>query len=320
MTRHPPRLTLGTRGSPLALAQTALVADGLRAAHPDLAEGDAVRVMPIRTSGDLHQDQALADIGGKGLFTRELDIALAEGRIDAAVHSMKDVPTVLPPGISIAAVLPRADVRDAFIGRAVRRLDDLPAGSLVGTASLRRQAQVLHRRPDLRVGILRGNVQTRLRKLADREVDATLLAVAGLDRLGRRDIAGSILDPEEVLPAVAQGAIGIACRIDDRATRDKVLALDDLAAHAEIICERAFLAVLDGSCRTPIAGLARVAADGRLAFRGCVFTADGAARWEASGTGPIGDAIEIGANAGRMILAQTGRPVVDIVPAGAPPS
>ena len=214
-----PRLRLGTRGSPLALAQANEVRARLAAVHPELSEQAAVEIVVITTTGDQVQDRTLAEIGGKGLFTKEIEEALLAGRIDAAVHSMKDVPTWLPEGLEISTILPREDPRDAIFSAGGQDLAGLPAGSVVGTASLRRQAQVLLARPDLKVVPLRGNVETRLRKLAEGQVDATLLAMAGLKRLGKAGEVSAVLAPEDMLPAVAQGAIGLEIRADDGAVR-----------------------------------------------------------------------------------------------------
>ena len=219
---------------------------------------NSIAILPIRTSGDMIQDRPLSDVGGKGLFTKEVEQALSDGAIDLAVHSSKDMPTVLPRGLVLAACLPREDVRDAFISRKAKTLAELPRGAVVGTASLRRQAMVKRLRPDIAAVAFRGNVETRLRKLDDGVVDATLLALAGLKRLGRADVATAILAVEEFLPAVGQGAIGIEARADDRRTHDLLAAINDEDTLAAIEAERAFLAVLDGSCRTPIAGHARV--------------------------------------------------------------
>lgn len=247
-------LKLGTRGSPLALAQAHMVAQALARVEPAL-EGDGIEIVVRKTTGDAVQDRLLAEIGGKGLFTKELEEGLADRSIDLAVHSMKDVATVLPDGMVIAAVLPRADPRDVLIGAV--SLAALPPEALVGTASLRRAAQVLAVRPDCRVVPLRGNVQTRLRKLAEGEVAVTLLALAGLQRLGLTSAATAVLEPEAMLPAAAQGAVGIETRADDGPVRELVAAIDDDLTHRCIRAERAMLAALDGSCRTPIAGFAR---------------------------------------------------------------
>ena len=234
-------LRIGTRGSPLALAQAHETRARLAAAHPDLAAADAMEIVVINTTGDMLLDRTLADAGGKGLFTKEIEEALLDGRIDLAVHSMKDVPTVLPPGLEIAALLPREDPRDAFFSRTGAGLDALPAGAVLGTAGLRRQAQILERRPDLKIVPLRGNVQTRLRKLAEGEVDAMLLALAGLRRLGLADKLTEVLEPEVMLPAVAQGAIGIEIRCDDAATKGLLAAIACAATERRVTAERAQL-------------------------------------------------------------------------------
>ena len=226
---------------------------------------DAVTLEPITTSGDRIRDKPLRDFGGKGLFTKEIDEALLAKRVDIAVHSMKDLPTELPPGITIAAVLRRGDVRDAFISAKGGSLAALPPGAVVGSSSLRRQAQVKRLRPDLQAIDFRGNVETRLKKLDQGVVDATLLAVAGLERLGLTRHVTSVLPTDEMLPAVAQGAIGVSCRSDDAKTRDLLQALNDDGTATAVACERAFLGELDGSCRTPIAGLAEIA-DGAFAL------------------------------------------------------
>jgi hydroxymethylbilane synthase len=293
-----PFLRIGTRGSPLALWQAHEVRARLAAAHGVAPEAIAIAV--IKTSGDIIQDRPLSEVGGKGLFTKEIEQALSEGRIDLAVHSAKDMPTVLPDGLMLAACLPREDVRDAFISRKATTLAGLPHGAVVGTASLRRQAMVKRLRPDLRVVPFRGNVETRLKKLDDGVVDATLLALAGLKRLGRTDAATSILDADVFLPAVGQGAIGIETRADDRRTRDLVDAIGDADTLTALTAERAFLAVLDGSCRTPIAGHARVA--GRtVAFRGLILRPDGSEALETSRSGAAAEAAALGAEAGREL-------------------
>jgi len=268
-------LRIGTRGSPMALYQAGLVRDRLRAAHPELAQPGALELAPIRTTGDRVQNRLLAEIGGKGLFTKEIEEALLAGEIDLAVHSMKDMPTVLPAGLTVACYLPREDVRDAFISTKAASLAQLPAGGVVGTSSLRRQAQVLRLRPDLRVVPLRGNVDTRLRKLTEGAADATLLACAGLVRLGLEDRITARVPAEEMLPAVAQGAIGIEIRVDGDATAHLLAPINHQPTALAVTVERAFLAKLDGSCRTPIAGLAELAAPDRLVFRGMILTPDG---------------------------------------------
>jgi hydroxymethylbilane synthase len=284
-------IRIGTRGSPLALAQARMVRDAL-AAH-----GAEAEIVTIRTSGDRIQDRPLSEAGGKGLFTKEIEEALLGGAIDLAVHSAKDMPTALPNGLMLAACLPREDVRDAFISRGSPGLRDLPHGAVVGTASLRRQAMVKRLRPDVSVVPLRGNVETRLRKLEAGEVDATLLALAGLKRLGLADKATALLDAEEFLPAVGQGAITIETRANDGATRALLAKIDHADTSVALACERAFLAVLDGSCRTPIAGHGVLDGDA-LSFRGMILRPDGSEAFETSRAGSRRDAVAIGADAG----------------------
>ena len=301
-----PLLTIGTRGSPLALAQTHEVRDRLAAAWPELAAPGAIRIEIIKTTGDLIQDRPLAEIGGKGLFTKELDEQMLDGRIDLAVHSMKDVPTVLPEGIALPCMLPREDVRDAFICLKAGTLAELPAGSVIGTASLRRGAQILHRRPDLKVVNFRGNVQTRLRKLEEGAVDATLLAMAGLRRLGLERHATSALETDEMLPAVAQGAIGITCRAADEAAHRFLVPLTDAATMVRVEAERAFLAVLDGSCRTPIAGLAELESEGGVVFRGLIVSPDGHTVHATRRVGPAAEAAAMARDAAGELAATAG--------------
>lgn len=295
-------LRIGTRGSPLALAQAEETRDRLMAAHGLPAEAFAITV--IRTTGDRVQDRPLSALGGKGLFTREIEAALAGGGIDVAVHSMKDMPTLLPEGLRIAALLPRADVRDAFVTLAGTALDALGPGSVVGTSSLRRAAQLRHRRPDLRVVEFRGNVQTRLGKLRDGVAAATFLAMAGLDRLGL-DVPRQPVDPSTMLPAVAQGAIGIEARDDDTATLALLAPIDDAATGLRIAAERAFLAGLDGSCQTPIAGLAELDGD-ELRLRGEILRPDGSVSLAHAVEGPASDAARIGAEAAAVLRGRAG--------------
>jgi hydroxymethylbilane synthase len=285
------RLRIGTRGSPLALAQARMVQAALA------GQGAEAAIEVIRTSGDRIQDRPLAEAGGKGLFTKEIEEALLAGSIDLAVHSAKDMPTVLPDGLMLAACLPREDVRDAFISRKAASLRDLPQGAVIGTASLRRQAMVKRLRPDVSTVVLRGNVETRLRKLEAGEVDATLLALAGLKRLGLADKATALLDVQDFLPAVGQGAITIEARIDDTRTREFLAKIDHADTSVALACERAFLAVLDGSCRTPIAGHAVLDGDA-LSFRGLILRPDGSEAFETSRTGHRRDAAALGADAG----------------------
>jgi hydroxymethylbilane synthase len=296
-------LLIGTRGSPLALWQAEHVRALLIDAHA--FEPDAVALSVITTSGDRIRDKPLRDFGGKGLFTKEIDEALLGGAVDLAVHSMKDLPTDLPPGIVIAAVLKRGDVRDAFISAKCESLAELPPGAVVGSSSLRRQAQVKRLRPDLQTIDLRGNVETRLKKLEQGMVDATLLALAGLERLSLTSHVTSVLPADEMLPAVAQGAIGISCRSDDAETRELLRALNDDRTATAVACERAFLGELDGSCRTPIAGLAEIMG-GALRFRGLVLTPDGSEWHEVEKRGATEDAVSIGGSSGRELLALAG--------------
>lgn len=298
-------LRLGTRGSPLALVQAGLVEARLLALHPDLA--GRIRRLVVKTTGDRVQDRTLAAMGGKGLFSKELDEALLGGRIDLAVHSMKDMPTWLSPGLAIACVLPREDPRDALVAGEARSLGELPRGAVLGTASLRRQAQALKLRPDLKVVPLRGNVETRLGKTEAGEVDATLLALAGLRRLGLASRASAVLAPEEMLPAVAQGAIAVVVRADDEGVRARLLSLDHRPSALCVTAERAMLAALDGSCRTPIAGLAEIGADGNMRLRGLVALPDGSAIERAEETGAAEDAALIGASLGERLKARARR-------------
>lgn len=279
-----PLLKLGTRRSPLAMAQAEETRARLCAVH-GWAESD-VELVPVIASGDKVQDRPLAEIGGKALWTRELDAWLVEGRIDAAVHSLKDVETWRPETFELAAILPRADKRDVLIGAA--SLTALPEGATIGTSAPRRAAQALHARPDCRVVTFRGNVATRLAKLAAGEVDATFLAAAGLERLGETG-TGHPLSVDEWLPAPAQGAIGIECRSDDARTREWLAAIDHTPSRAEALAERALLAGLGGSCHSPIAVLCE-AAGAMLMMRAALFSPDGAERVEGSATFPAGDA------------------------------
>ena len=294
-------LRIGTRGSPLALAQTRMTRALLAAAH-GLSQ-EAIEIIVIKTSGDMIQDRALSESGGKGLFTKELDAAMLEGSIDIAVHSSKDLPTVLPEGIVAAGYLPREDVRDAFISKSARTLADLRPGARLGTASLRRGAQVRRLRPDIEIALLRGNVETRLRRIEEGAFDATLLALAGLKRLGLAECAASVLETQDFLPAVGQGAVGITARPQDARTLDALAPILCADTGVALAAERAFLAVLDGSCRTPIAGHATVRA-GRVAFRGQVLRPDGSEAREISAEGAAGEAEALGRRAGEALRAQ----------------
>ena len=289
------RLVIGTRKSPLALAQAHEVQARL-VALPG-AEIEALPLAPMVSTGDRIQNRPLSEAGGKGLFTKELDEALAAGTIDLAVHSAKDLPTELPPGLVIAGYLPREDARDVLVTNLAADLAGLPARTVIGSASLRRQAIVLRARPDCRVTLLRGNVGTRLAKLESGEVGATLLALAGLKRLGLEEHATAILSTDEVLPAVGQGAIAIVIREGDARANDAVAAIADEATGAALAAERAFLAVLDGSCRTPIAGHAEIGPDG-LRLRGLDLRPDGSDARAIERHGPVSDAAALGREAG----------------------
>lgn len=297
-------LRIGTRGSPLALAQAHEVRERLMAAH-GLGEGD-IDIQIISTSGDQIQDKALRTLGGKGLFTKEIQEAMLRGEIDAAVHSMKDVETKLPDGLEICCLLPREDVRDAFISFKAGSFAELPQGAVVGTSSLRRQAQVRQMRPDLKVVEFRGNVQTRLRKLEEGVADATLLACAGLNRLGLADKITKAIETDEMLPAVAQGAIGIEVRRDDGATKALFDPLNDKDTALCVGMERVFLAALDGSCRTPIAGLAELPGNGEITFRGVILSADGATSYATSREGGVDDAENMAKEAAEELLERAG--------------
>jgi hydroxymethylbilane synthase len=292
---------IGTRGSPLALWQANEVARRLR---QSLGLGkDSVTLEIIRTSGDMSQASGQALVGGKGAFTKEIDEAMLEGRIDLAVHSAKDMPTAFPEGIAIIGYLPREDVRDCLISAKVKRIEDLPQGGLVGTASLRRAALVKRIRPDLRTEVLRGNVETRLKKSSDGIVDATLLAFAGLKRLGLADKAAAILPLDQFPPALGQGAVGVTARADDERSRHAIAAIADQDAGLAVTTERAFLKMLDGSCRTPIAGLATVTGD-HIAFSGLYLSDDGQQSFEAQASGSASKAVDIGEKAALEILAK----------------
>lgn len=294
---------IGTRGSPLALAQAHEARDRLMAAH-GLPE-EMFEIVVMTTKGDRITDRALATIGGKGLFTEELEQKLIAGELDFAVHSAKDMATKLPDGLALTAYLPREDIRDAVIGRTAPKLTELPHGATVGSASLRRQALIRRLRPDLKVVTFRGLVETRLRKLAEGQADATLLALAGLKRLGKVDVLTDILDPDEFPPAPAQGAICIESRISDTRMNDMLAAVNDGPTFDTVSCERGFLAALDGSCRTPIAGYAVCEGD-HIRFFGMILTPDGQKVHTTTIEGNRRDAEALGTNAGQAIRAEAG--------------
>ena len=294
---------IGTRGSPLALAQAHETRDRLMLAHG--LPQEVFEIVVLSTQGDRITDRPLSEIGGKGLFTAEIESQLLSGELDIAVHSSKDMATKLPEGLEIMAYLPREDIRDAFVSHSAARLAELPEGAMVGTASLRRQALVRKLRPDLQVKIFRGQVDTRLRKLAEGDADATLLAFAGLKRLGKPEIATEILDPEIFPPAPAQGAICIEARSDNAAIRALMAPINHAPTFAAVSCERAFLEVLDGSCRTPIAGFASLEGD-RLGFSGMILTPDGQTHHSIADDGHAADAIQIGRRAGHSVRDMAG--------------
>ena len=298
-------LRIGTRGSPMALIQTARVRDRLIEAHPGLGAAGAIEIVTIRTTGDRVQDRRLAEIGGKGLFSKEIEEALLAGAVDLAVHSLKDMETWLPDGLVIACVLARDDPRDVLLSANGASLAALPKGAKVGTASLRRQAQLLRLRPDLSVLPIRGNVNTRIDKLMAGEFDAIVLALCGLERLGKAGLATEILPPEVMLPAVGQGALAIECRAGDGALRQLLDPLHDPGTAACVGAERAMLAALDGSCRTPIAGLAERDGD-RLTLEGLLLKPDGSSEVRARRTGATGDAAALGAALGSELRSRAG--------------
>src|SRR5262245_25566453 len=305
------KIRIGTRGSPLALAQAHEVRARLEAAHgPGRLDFE---ICVIKTTGDRIQDRPLAEAGGKGLFTKEIEEALAAHAVDIAVHSMKDMPTLLPAGLTLAAFLPREDVRDALISAKAHSLSDLPGGAVVATSSLRRQAQVRHLRPDIKVIPMRGNVETRLRKLADGVADATLLALAGLNRLGLADRAAAPVPVEEMLPAVAQGAIGVEMRADDRGMAEVLAPLNHQPTALAVTAERAFLAKLEGSCRMPIAALGALLqgpAGPRFAFRGMILSPDGRQCFKTRREGPPEQALRLAEAAADEVLAAAGPELV----------
>ena len=294
-------LRIGTRGSPLALWQAHEVRRSLMAAF-NLPE-DAFAIVVIKVMGDQIQDRALKDIGGKGLFTREIEDALLDDGIDIAVHSMKDMPTLQPQGLVLDCYLPREDVRDAFVSPGVARLADLPQGAVVGSSSLRRRAQLALRRPDLKLVEFRGNVQTRMRKLEDGVAAATFLAMAGLNRLGLAHMARGPIEVEEMLPAVAQGAIGIERRVADARVEALLAGIHHTATGQRLAAERAFLLKLDGSCETPIAGLAVIEGD-QIWLRGEILRPDGTQSIPGALRGPIADAAALGTDLAAQLLAQ----------------
>ena len=296
-------LKIGTRGSPLALWQAQEVRRCLMTAF-DLPEA-AFEVVVIKVLGDQVQDKALREIGGKGLFTREIEEALLEGGIDIAVHSMKDMPTLQPEGLVLDCYLKRADVRDAFVSPRYGSIAELPEGAVVGSSSLRRRAQLALRRPDLKLVELQGNVQTRMRKLEEGVAEATFLAMAGLTRLGMLSVARGAIAPEEMLPAVAQGAIGVERRVADGRVAALLAAVHDRETGLRLAAERSFLLRLDGSCQTPIAGLAVIEGD-ELWLRGEILRPDGSESVAGERRGPVGEGAEIGRALAEELLERAG--------------
>jgi hydroxymethylbilane synthase len=299
--KNSPRLRIGTRGSPLALHQAELVR-AMLASENGIAP-DEIEIVAIGTSGDAVRDRPLADVGGKGLFTKEIEEALLDGRVDMAVHSAKDVPTFLPDGLTLAAYPQREDPRDAFVSNLVGSVAELPRGSVVGSASVRREALLRRMRDDIEVKLLRGNVHTRLAKVASGQFAGSVLAIAGLKRLGLENQARETLDPAIFPPSVGQGAIAVEIRSDDPATMAQVQQIDHVATSTALAAERAFLAELDGSCRAPIAGHAQVE-NGRVNFYGLLIRPDGKEFVETRREGPASDAVELGADAGRELKAR----------------
>lgn len=302
-----PILRLGTRGSPLALAQAYEAKKRLGEAFPELAPDEAVEIRIISTTGDQRLEISLAEIGGKGLFTRELDVALASKEVDFCVHSTKDVPTDLIPDTELCTMLPREDSRDVLISGdpSIQTIEDFPDGSLIGTASLRRQAQIYAKNPNVKCVNFRGNVQTRLRKLAGGEVKGTFLAYAGLKRMSMEEHATKIMEWDEMLPAISQGAISFQCRSDDERVLGYLKPLCHMDTFHAVTCERAFLAALDGNCKTPIAGQARVV-DGQLHLLGLVASPDGQRIFRAERKGAVSDATEVGRDAGLEVRKEAG--------------
>ncbi|TXH32827.1 MAG: hydroxymethylbilane synthase [Rhodospirillaceae bacterium] len=297
-------LRIGTRASPMAVAQTGRVAQELAAANPELAAPGAIELVKITTTGDQMQDRKLSEIGGKALFTKEIEEALIAGEVDIAVHSMKDVPTVLPPGLEIACMLKRDDPRDAVMAAGCKSFDDLPAGATIGTSSLRRAAQVLHRWPQLKVVPYRGNANTRLRKLQEGVVDATILALSGLHRIDRLDVISFVMPVEDMLPAVGQGALGIEIRSNDDRVRNWLAPLRHEPSEICVEAERSLLMTLDGSCRTPIAALAEIDDKGELRLRGLLAQPDGSQLVQGERRGKPGEGVKLGRDLGLELKAK----------------
>jgi len=305
-TKCPARIRIGTRRSELAVAQANEIKNRLLGAFPELTQTQ-IELVKLQTTGDAIQDRHLAEIGGKGLFTKEIEEALFEGTIDMAVHSMKDIPDTLPDGLIIDCIVEREDASDAFISNTAKNIRDLPKGAVVGTSSVRRQSQILKIRPDLKIVPIRGNVQTRLKKLDRGDVDATLLAVAGLKRLNINERITDAIPAEDMLPAVAQGAIGVECLADNKHMIQVLEKINHGPSKTCVTAERAFLITLGGSCATPIAGLAELDKNGNLHFRGLVASTDGKEIYFTERTGKAEDAEEMGKDAGKETLKNASR-------------
>ncbi|MEE2746688.1 MAG: hydroxymethylbilane synthase [Pseudomonadota bacterium] len=307
------KLRVGTRGSPLALAQTAAVIDELKKTQVRLRETGAVEMVVIKTTGDRVQNKLLLEIGGKGMFTKEIDEAMLNHQIDIGVHSMKDMPTLLPEGINLHSILAREDPREAFISNICDSFEDLPINSKFGTASLRRKSQVLHIRNDLQVTPLRGNIETRLTKITNGEVDATMLAVAGLKRLGKQNLATEIIEKDVILPAVGQGSIAATCRENDPDSNSFLSTLSQPVVAAAAAAERAMLTILDGSCHTPIAGYAAPDGRGNLELWGLIADPEGEKTAESSKTAPITDAQSLGKLVAEDLLVKAGPNIINSI-------
>ncbi len=297
-------LKIGTRGSPLALKQTQIAIEAICSTALHLNHTNC-EVIPIKTSGDRIQDKTLSEFGGKGLFTKEIDDALLSGAVDFAVHSLKDLPTNLPDGIELVACLEREDARDALISVDYNNIDELPIGAIVGTASLRRGAQILHHRPDITIKPIRGNVETRIRKLSDEDFDATILAYAGLIRNALTEHAKQVFDIDYMLPALCQGIIAITCRRDDNKIKELLSTINHEQSYVCALCERAFLKEIDGSCKTPIAGLARIEGN-QINFTGEIYSIDGSKKFSVKKTGNLSDAEAIGSKSATEIKQLAG--------------
>jgi len=312
------KLRIGTRGSPLALAQTRIVIDALKHNHPQFREKGAIELVVIKTTGDRVQSSLLSEIGGKGLFTKEIDSAMLNNQIDVGIHSMKDMPTFLPDGIALHAILPREDVRDAFISKKATSLENLAQGSSIGTASLRRKSQLLCYRPDLTIVPLRGNVETRISKIKEGKTDATLLAFAGLKRLGRDKDVTQLIDTDLMLPAVGQGSLAATCLLENEYINSTLASLAEPTTTAAVVAERSMLAVLDGSCQTPIGGLAQPDRQGHLELKGLVALPDGGKKEEVTLKAPITEAVELGKTVGEKLLSKAGVKILKVIESNKP--